>query len=1614
MFNWFFPSFIHTAVKNLTAPFIKITSDLNNGILKIAKGKEQDGSKNKQKRSYGKESPRQKAIQHAITDKYLHKFKSIENKTIFNFEDMFVLLSYAIGTEDAIRCINGESVGGFDTSILRASNDVIAKLTDKFNNTAVNAKSINFQVVLNTDLIDTATLLQQQIYNYLYVCATSSPIDLKKQIEGKQTDSEKTDNSKSVNALSTDVIHSPSDLLEQYAAYKKSNKTAGSVISDLFAGADKLAHIRKSRDFGLSLLRYARNSAKFLKDNDIASAYGSDIRYNQKHTRTDISEEELASRIEAVNTLLERAICDGMLAFYSNPGNQLILVSNAIKYLQKSTKEEISTDALVGESEDGEGVTLGDTLADPESDITELLFNDIDKSDIRSINKRADERYNDLKEIYRVVLNQNFPGTKNENTRYRMLEYFDTVIGNKVDDIKRINKYVVDTDSFNQVFGSDMGEINVKDIYNDCKKKYALTKQIKNPFSTLANIQTAGGNTMALADVDVSVKFLKQLKAIITDHESWRQASHIGNVGGAPITPSATNIELLSKELIEQTNNVLSANKEEQETKLADINTIISYILNAAQEAGIALIGSLPDLSTLEKINDSSVTKIHNFTQDNLYQLTTLGGTAEWKKSVSPMDALLDVENKVSSISMVRSLSDLGGKQKSIEYLSKFSSAAQKIVEGKDIKALESILNKAITGGRNALSSWLYNNQDANDSIAEAVYQKIDDTMKNKYNLLEGNIANAHPDSSDAEKKQYYNAAKVVLDTTKETAFRDAAEFLYSRSTLRKGYESVYKVKTAIFTQHIDNCSLLLKKLNDLGTQLTNYQTSGEKDIFKDQLRNNLKAILMTLPDPENTLETYVNNFIQNPISYMPDIKRRLYGLSASTYDKDLSKTNGFLLALKQWCNDALSKMPGKYDDTIAELNKLSDKYNVSRYRSAPGQIDANIKKFSAFCDSVYKYHVLSEKTDGFKEYFINQYVKLPKLRKDLAKLEADDLEGTERYAKKQREIEELEASGIDFETKNAGEAYIEGMRTHTVSESDVIQVACLSQNEAFRGKDYAIYVERSSAYYPVSKETINDKVVYGVSTIPFPEPTISDPAINISSNDKCRYVIDQKTKKAYRYYTIGGVVELVNTPVNSDKDVIFESASKPISLDQLLSGKLPTESEDNTKSEEESEDRNEILTDIFTHAKDITSFYDRVTKLLNLLAVCRNSKTEDTAKLAKEVEASITDSISDMVDENKNDIRELSKIYYFLEEKNARKLIKSDKMDELMKTLYDTLYAEKDIEVPLDTRIQIWADILVNNSDSLSDDLVKKCANKLVSKITSVIKIAESEIVETPESDDADDNLAEKKVIAEKVLELLQYAINAAKVADVRLGGGKYAGMFEFLEKRFKEKTKYILKEEETDDSNTQPAATDEDTDVDELSEPEDQNTAKKYKKAAVTHRIEKNAAFFHFAVKQKPFFIVNASEFNPTTTELNKEIETPMLGGVQPENKLTTDTEKSGQKPAELDEKESSEFSTKNVVKALKMAYGKDEAFFNELLNVISDSSPNMGEITANVLKQLPSSGWTFEAALRKYNLQNPDKQKHRRSVQLCLEEHGWPQLIKNNKFVQLLNNYNSGESK
>ena len=181
--------------------------------------------------------------------------------------------------------------------------------------------------------------------------------------------------------------------------------------------------------------------------------------------------------------------------------------------------------------------------------------------------------------------------------------------------------------------------------------------------------------------------------------------------------------------------------------------------------------------------------------------------------------------------------------------------------------------------------------------------------------------------------------------------------------------------------------------------------------------------------------------------------------------------------------------------------------------------------------------------------------------------------------------------------------------------------------------------------------------------------------------------------------------------------------------------------------------------------------------------------------------------------------------------------------------------------------------------------------------------------------------------------------------------------------------------------------------------------------------------SAGFSFSGLQKsaaPFFHISRVALDMTDNQLQKEVEDPSLVQTPDEmvadkHNKSNDTLLSGQQSQEQDIKDSKSFKTKKVAQALKMAYDSDPSheLFNTLVQVVRDSNPTTGPATADALSHLPETQWSMEAAYRMYNDRNVAEAHDRHYFQECLRRDGWPAMLKNDKFVQLLNKSNQGQA-
>jgi len=184
-----------------------------------------------------------------------------------------------------------------------------------------------------------------------------------------------------------------------------------------------------------------------------------------------------------------------------------------------------------------------------------------------------------------------------------------------------------------------------------------------------------------------------------------------------------------------------------------------------------------------------------------------------------------------------------------------------------------------------------------------------------------------------------------------------------------------------------------------------------------------------------------------------------------------------------------------------------------------------------------------------------------------------------------------------------------------------------------------------------------------------------------------------------------------------------------------------------------------------------------------------------------------------------------------------------------------------------------------------------------------------------------------------------------------------------------------------------------------------------------------EDHTAGFSFSGLQKtaaPFFHISRVALDMTDNQLQKEIEDPSLVQTPDEmvadkNNNSNETLLSGQKSQEQDIQDSKSFKTKKVAQALKMAYDADPSheLFNTLVQVVRDSNPTTGPATADALSHLPETQWSMEAAYRMYNESNVAESHDRHYFQECLRRDGWPAMLKNDQFVQLLKKSNEGQA-
>ena len=163
-------------------------------------------------------------------------------------------------------------------------------------------------------------------------------------------------------------------------------------------------------------------------------------------------------------------------------------------------------------------------------------------------------------------------------------------------------------------------------------------------------------------------------------------------------------------------------------------------------------------------------------------------------------------------------------------------------------------------------------------------------------------------------------------------------------------------------------------------------------------------------------------------------------------------------------------------------------------------------------------------------------------------------------------------------------------------------------------------------------------------------------------------------------------------------------------------------------------------------------------------------------------------------------------------------------------------------------------------------------------------------------------------------------------------------------------------------------------------------------------------------FFIKSEPFIKIavpieeqNRTDYNPSEEQkANSLIENPYEDTLvdRPTDSLKEDKEKD------------QTFSTKKLSNLLKIIYKNSPDEFNNLVDVIRQSNPQIGDELAEFVSLLPQTNWTPEEALRKYN-ETAVNTRNRNYFWSGLKESAWPELIKNKEVVEVMKDVNDGNS-
>lgn len=177
----------------------------------------------------------------------------------------------------------------------------------------------------------------------------------------------------------------------------------------------------------------------------------------------------------------------------------------------------------------------------------------------------------------------------------------------------------------------------------------------------------------------------------------------------------------------------------------------------------------------------------------------------------------------------------------------------------------------------------------------------------------------------------------------------------------------------------------------------------------------------------------------------------------------------------------------------------------------------------------------------------------------------------------------------------------------------------------------------------------------------------------------------------------------------------------------------------------------------------------------------------------------------------------------------------------------------------------------------------------------------------------------------------------------------------------------------------------------------------------------MPKNDAFIKVAFPKKaaPFFAIHikAESTDNRSLQFNQHYEDVASKLIENPGIETNYDKEKATKSLSDSKKDNKRFSTKILANVLKIIHDNSEKDFKDVLDIVRQSNPKIGDELAEYLSYLPVTEWTPEKALRKFN-ESAVEERNRNYFWSGLKESAWPVLIKNDKVRKVIESLKNGE--